>query len=319
MKYSKIIGTGHYLPEKALTNQELEQRLDTSDEWIKTRTGISSRHIASAEQSSADLAYLASQEALLNAKIKPTDLDLIIVATSTPEHVFPSDASQLQYRLGCRPIPSFDMQAACSGFIYALVTADQLIRSGAYQRVLVVGCDVFSRILDWSDRNTAVLFGDGAGAVILEASEEAGILGSVLYSDGKQKDLLFAPCGFGSTSNEQNATVKMQGSSVFKHAVQALSGLVNELLEKTQLSPSDIDFLVPHQANLRIITATAEHLNLPMEKVITTVQHHANTSAASVPLALHYGIQSGKIQRGHKLLLEAFGAGFTWGGCIIQY
>lgn len=322
MNYSSIIATGHYLPERIVSNFDLEHRLDTSDEWIQTRTGIRERHIAADDESSIDLAEKAARSALTQANIDPLSLDLIIVATSTADSIFPSDASALQYRLGCRTIPAFDMQAACSGFIYALVTADNFIRAGMAKRALVIGSDVCSRIVDWNDRNTAVLFGDGAGAVVLEASDAPGLLSSVLHSEGRQRDLLSVPLGAGSAlcqRPQRQAYVQMRGSEVFKVAVQSLSQLVNELLEQAQLSASDIDYLVPHQANLRIIKATAEHLQLPMEKVITTVQHHANTSAASIPLALDYGIRQGTIQRGHKLLLEAFGAGFTWGGCVIQY
>lgn len=322
MIYSKIIGTGSYLPEKFLTNQELAQSLDTSDEWIRTRTGIGGRHIAAANESSADLAFNAAQNALQMANISADSLDLIIVATSTAEHVFPSDASQLQYRLGCRLIPAFDMQAACAGFAYAFATADMFIKSGMYRRVLVVGSDMFSSILDWSDRNTAVLFGDGAGAVILEASTTAGVLGSVLYSDGKQRELLYVPCGRGTPQNlraERSPFIQMQGREVFKVAVTQLARMVTELLEKCAMDAAELDFLIPHQANLRIIEATAKHLGMPIEKVIVTVQEHANTSAASVPLALDFGIRSGKIRSGNKLLLEAFGAGFTWGGSIVQY
>ncbi|MDO4436296.1 MAG: beta-ketoacyl-ACP synthase III [Cardiobacteriaceae bacterium] len=322
MKYSRILSTGSYLPERVVSNDDLAQTLDTSDEWIYTRTGIKTRHIADPSQSCGDLAYLAAESALQQGNIDPKTLDLIIVATSTPEHIFPSDATKLQLRLGCRPIPAFDMQAACSGFIYALVTADAFIRSGVYRRVLVVGADLFSNLVDWNDRATAILFGDGAGAVVLEASDEAGILDSVLYSDGQFKDLLCVPRGHGTPKalwEERSPYIHMQGNSVFKIAVQSLSGLVTELLEKTSLKPEDLDFLVPHQANYRIIKATAEHLGMPLEKVIVTVHQHANTSAASIPLALDYGVRSGKIQRGHRLLLEAFGGGFAWGGCIIKY
>lgn len=322
MKYSKILSTGSYLPERVVSNDELAQTLDTSDEWITQRTGIKTRHLAAPNQSCADLAFEAAQSALQNGQIDPQTLDLIIVATSTPEHVFPSDATKLQTRLGCRPIPAFDMQAACSGFIYALVTADAFIRSGVYRRVLVVGADMFSGLVDWQDRSTAILFGDGAGAVVLEASDEAGILGSVLYSDGQYKDLLCVPRGHGSPkalSAERSPYIHMQGNAVFKVAVQSLAGLVTELLEKTGLQAEDLDFLVPHQANYRIIDSTAKHLGMSLDKVIITVDQHANTSAASIPLALDYGVRTGKIQRGHKLLLEAFGGGFAWGGCVVQF
>ncbi len=322
MIYSKILSTGSYLPQQVMTNHDFAERMDTSDEWIRTRTGIEQRHIAAANESSTDLAYYAARDALQVANIDPASIDLIIVATSTPEHLFPSNASQLQMRLGCGNIPAFDMQAACSGFVFALATADNFIRAGSSKRALVIGAEVFSNILDWSDRSTAILFGDGAGAVILEASDTPGIHGSVLHSDGRYKDLLLVPRGSGSPADslaDRLPFIHMEGREVFKVAVRTLSGLVGELLEQQHMQAEDIDFLIPHQANLRIIKAMAEHLNLPMEKVILTVAEHANTSAASIPLALDYGIKNGTIQRGHKLLLEAFGGGFVWGGSIITY
>ena len=316
MIYSKILSTGSYLPQRIMTNQEFAERMDTSDEWIRTRTGTAP------DESSTDLAYQAARDALQRADIDPATLDLIIVATSTPEHIFPSNASQLQTRLGCQTIAAFDMQAACSGFIFALATADNFIRAGSCKRALVIGAELFSNILDWSDRSTSILFGDGAGAVILEAADEPGIHGSVLHSDGRYKELLLVPRGSGSaadTMGDRLPFVHMEGREVFKVAVRTLSGLVTELLEQQQMQAEDIDFLIPHQANLRIIKATAEHLNLPLEKVILTVAEHANTSAASIPLALDYGIKNGTIRRGHQLLLEAFGGGFVWGGSIITY
>ena len=322
MIYSKILSTGSYLPQQVMTNHDFAERMDTSDEWIRTRTGIEQRHIAAANESSTDLAYYAARDSLQVANIDPASIDLIIVATSTPEHLFPSNASQLQMRLGCGNIPAFDMQAACSGFVFALATADNFIRTGSSKRALVIGAEVFSNILDWSDRSTAILFGDGAGAVILEASDTPGIHGSVLHSDGRYKDLLLVPRGSGSPADslaDRLPFLHMEGREVFKVAVRTLSGLVGELLEQQHMQAEDIDFLIPHQANLRIIKAMAEHLNLPMEKVILTVAEHANTSAASIPLALDYGIKNGTIQRGHKLLLEAFGGGFVWGGSIITY
>ena len=322
MIYSKILSTGSYLPQQVMTNHDFAERMDTSDEWIRTRTGIEQRHIAAANESSTDLAYYAARDALQVANIDPASIDLIIVATSTPEHLFPSNASQLQMRLGCGNIPAFDMQAACSGFVFALATADNFIRAGSSKRALVIGAEVFSNILDWSDRSTAILFGDGAGAVILEASDTPGIHGSVLHSDGRYKDLLLVPRGSGSPADslaDRLPFIHMEGREVFKVAVRTLSGLVGELLEQQHMQAEDIDFLTPQQPNLRIIKATAEHLNLPMKKVILTVAEHANTSAASIPLALDYGIKNGTIQRGHKLLLEAFGGGFVWGGSIITY
>ena len=322
MTFSKIMGTGSYLPARIVSNEELSQTLDTSDEWISSRTGIKQRHIAAPDESSVDMAEKAARAALASANMSAAELDLIIVATSTPEHIYPSDGTQLQQRLGCRPIPAFDMQAACSGFIYGLVTADSFIRSGTYKNLLLVGCDLNSHIIDWQDRNTAVLFGDGAGAVVLSSAPNAGMLGSVIYSDGQYKELLQVPRNMGSAETQLGQRlpyVEMKGSEVFRRAVTELGNLVTELLEKTNLRAEDLDFLVPHQANARIITATAKHLNLPLEKVILTVSEHANTSAASVPIALDSGVRSGKIRRGHNLLLEAFGAGFTWGGSIIRY
>ena len=322
MIYSKILSTGSYLPQQVMTNHDFAERMDTSDEWIRTRTGIEQRHIAAANESSTDLAYYAARDALQVANIDPASIDLIIVATSTPEHLFPSNASQLQMRLGCGNIPAFDMQAACSGFVFALATADNFIRAGSSKRALVIGAEVFSNILDWSDRSTAILFGDGAGAVILEASDTPGIHGSVLHSDGRYKDLLLVPRGSGSPADslaDRLPFIHMEGREVFKVAVRTLSGLVGELLEQQHMQAEDIDFLIPHQANLRIIKATAEHLNLPLKKVNLTVAEHATPSAASIPLALDYGIKNGTIQRGHKLLLEAFGGGFVWGGSIITY
>ncbi|WP_072281319.1 beta-ketoacyl-ACP synthase III [Rappaport israeli] len=322
MTFSKILATGAYLPEKILTNQDLTQYFDTSDEWIRTRTGIEQRHIAAKDQSSTDLAYLAALDALESANLNARELDLIIVATSTAEHHFPSNASQLQHRLGCRNIAAFDIQAVCSGFVYALNIADNFIRAKQAKRVLVVGAELFSNVLDWSDRGTAILFGDGAGACILEASSTPGIHGSVLHADGEQKELLWIPNGIGSPACQRQTRsphIHMQGREVFKVAVRTLANLVNELLESCQISIEDIDFLVPHQANLRIIKSTAEHLKLPMEKVIVTVNKHANTSAASVPLALDYAIKNKIIKRGDNLILEAFGGGFTWGGSIITY
>lgn len=305
-----------------MQNDELRRYFDTSDEWIRTRTGIAQRHIAAEHESTTDLAFQAAQRALAEAGLSGKDIDLIIVATTTPQHTFPSTASQLQYRLGAGSIPAFDIQAVCSGFIYALTTADSFIKSGMYRRVLVAGAEVMSNILNWEDRTTSILFGDGAGAVILEASDRPGIHGSVLHSDGSQRELLWVPQGPGSASEQKSTLsphIHMQGREVFKVAVRSLSSLVNELLEQCGMQADDIDFLVPHQANLRIIRSTAEHLNLPMDKVIVTVDRHANTSAASVPLALDDGIRNGKIRRGQTLLLEAFGGGFTWGGCILTY
>lgn len=322
MTFTRLVSTGSYLPEKIVSNEDLSQIMDTSDEWIKTRTGIAQRHIANDQESSNDMAFHAALRALEDAPFDAQALDLILVATSTPEHVFPSNATQLQARLGCRMIPAMDVQAACSGFVYASALANAYIVSGMAKRVLVVGAEMMSSVINWQDRNTAVLFGDGAGAVIYEASDTPGIRGVVLHSDGQQRELLWAPRGLGSPAavrNQREETISMQGRDVFKFAVKKLASLMGELLETCDMRADEIDFLVPHQANLRIIKATADHLELPMERVITTVDRHANTSAASVPLALDYGIRNATIKRGQNLLIEAFGGGFTWGGFILTY
>lgn len=322
MKYSRIIGTGGYLPERILTNFELEKMVDTSDEWIRERTGISERHIAAADQTTCDLAVIAAQNALAMAGINHQELNLIIVATTTPDQVYPSTACLLQQRLGIKNCPAFDMQAACTGFIYALTTADQFIRSGAVQRALVVGVDIYSRILNWNDRKTCVLFGDGAGAVVLETATTPGIFSSHLYADGCHKDLLKVPWGVGqgyNRLNEINGFTLMQGSEVFRHAVRMLGAIADEALTFNNMDKSKIDWLVPHQANIRIIEAAAKRLHLNMNKVILTVAQHGNTSAASVPLALDVAVRDGRIQRDHIILLEAFGAGFTWGSALIRY
>lgn len=322
MIYSRIVSSGAYLPSDVRTNDDLAKIMDTSDEWIRTRTGIAERHIAADSETCTDMCEKAALAALQDAGLEARDIDLIVVATSTPEYLFPSTAVLLQHRLACRDIPAFDVSAACSGFIYALSTADAYIRSYSARKVLVVGADLFSNSIDWTDRNTAVLFGDGAAAVILEAAATPGIFGFCLHSDGSYADLLTIPKGAGAARVNPDAPppyLQMQGREVFKVAVKSLANLVEELLDKYETCADDLDYLVPHQANLRIIKATAQHLNMPMEKVILTVDKHANTSAASIPLALDFGIKSGKIKRGNKLLLEAFGGGFTWGGCLLMY
>ncbi|QSP93941.1 ketoacyl-ACP synthase III [Marinobacter salinisoli] len=322
MTFARIAGTGSYLPENIVTNKDLERRVDTTDQWIRERTGIEQRHIAAEDQSTVDLAEPASRRALEAAGIDASELDLIIVATTTPDKIFPSSACLLQARLGVGGCPAFDVQAVCSGFIYALATAEKFIRSGSSKKALVVGAEVFSRILNWDDRTTCVLFGDGAGAVVLEASEEAGVLSTHLHADGNYADLLQVPCGI-SHHYEQvkagQAFVEMRGNEVFKVAVNTLGKIVDETLEATQMSKSDIDWLVPHQANLRIISATAKKLDMPMDQVVVTVNRHGNTSAASIPLALDVAVRDGRIKRGQVLLLEAFGGGFTWGSALIRY
>lgn len=322
MNYARIIGTGGYLPEQVLSNAELEQRVDTSAEWIRERTGIEQRHVAAEGETTSDLAYHAAQRALEMAEIPATSLDLIVVATTTPDHVFPSVATQVQERLQAFGCAAFDVQAVCSGFIYALSVAEQFIRTGAARRALVIGAETFTRILDWTDRGTCILFGDGAGAVVLEASSEPGIISSHLHADGRYKELLWVPNGVSSgyaRTRENAAFVHMKGNEVFKVAVNTLGRMVEETLTANQLSPADLDWLIPHQANLRIITATARKLHMPMEKVVVTVQNHANTSAASVPLALDTAVRDGRVQRGQLLLLEAFGGGFTWGSALVRY
>ncbi|MCG8324457.1 MAG: ketoacyl-ACP synthase III [Thiotrichales bacterium] len=320
--YSRIIGTGGYLPEKILSNHDLEKIVDTSDEWIRSRTGIKKRHIAADDETTCDLAERAARMALDAAQVSAGDIDLIIVATTTPDLVFPSTACLLQQRLDVHGCPAFDVQAVCTGFIYALDIADKFIRTGAADKALVVGAEVFSRILDWSDRDTCVLFGDGAGAVVLESSETAGILSSHIHADGGYQELLKVPTGIASpesTRLNEDPYVVMQGNEVFKMAVNTLGRIVDETLAHNDLDKAAIDWLVPHQANTRIISATARKLDMSMDRVILTVDEHGNTSAASVPLALDVAVRDGRIKAGDTLLLEAFGGGFTWGSALVKY
>ncbi len=320
--YSRIAGTGSYLPQRILTNAELEKLVDTSDEWIAARTGIRQRHIAADGQTTGDLAYQAALAALESAGVAAKDLDLIILGTTTPDLIFPSTACLLQHRLGANGCTAFDVNAACSGFMYALGIADKFIRSGTVKTALVVGAETLSRMLDWTDRGTCVLFGDGAGAVVLKATDEPGILSTHLHADGAYKDLLWNPVGVSSGfKDEKNHGVRvlMSGSDVFKVAVKTLDRVVEETLAANQLDKHDLDWLIPHQANLRIIEATAKRLDMSMDRVIVTVDKHGNTSSGSVPLALDYAVRAGKVQRGQLLLLEAFGGGFTWGSALIRY
>ncbi|MGQ4659757.1 beta-ketoacyl-ACP synthase 3 [Lysobacter sp. F6437] len=321
--FSRIAGTGSYLPEKVLTNDHLSKIVDTTDEWIASRTGIRERHVAAEGETTCDLAYHAAVRAMEAAGVEASELDLIVLGTTTPDLIFPSTACLLQHRLGANGCPAFDVNAACSGFIYALTVADKFIRSGAAKTVLVVGAETLTRMLDWNDRSTCVLFGDGAGAVVLKADSEAGILSTHLHADGGKKELLWNPVGVsvGFKPEEHNAGVKvlMTGNDVFKHAVKALDALVEETLEANGLDRHDIDWLIPHQANLRIIEATAKRLDMPMERVIVTVDKHGNTSSGSVPLALDEAVRSGRMQRGQLVLLEAFGGGFTWGSALLRY
>ena len=317
--FSKIIGTGSYLPAKVLTNYDLEKMVDTSHEWIVTRSGIVERHIAADNELTSDLALQASRRAIKAAGISPEEIDLIIVATTTPDQIFPSTACILQDKLGIKQGAAFDVQAVCSGFIYALNTADMFIRGGQVRNALVVGAEVLSRVLDWTDRSTCVLFGDGAGAVVLQVAEEPGIIGAKLHSDGSQRGMLEANARISQGKVEGTPYVYMDGQGVFKFAVKVLSEVVEELLAEQGLQGTDIDWLVPHQANIRIIEATARKLGLSMDNVVLTVAHHGNTSAASIPLALDTAVREGRIQHGQKLLLEAVGGGFTWGAVLVRW
>ena len=321
--YSRIAGTGSYLPEQVVTNFDLEKRMDTTDEWIRTRTGIERRHLAAEGQTTVDMAEQAARRAIEAAGVTPAEIDLIVFGTTTPDLVFPNCGTLLQARLGARGCPAFSVETACSGFIYALSIADKFIRSGAVKTALVVGAETLSRMLDWSDRGTCVLFGDGAGAVVLKAADEPGILSTHIHADGGYKELLWNPVGVsvGFKPGEHNAGVKvlMAGSEVFKVAVKTLDRVVDETLAANGLDKHAIDWLIPHQANLRIIQATAKRLDMPMDRVIVTVDKHGNTSSGSVPLALDYAVRTGKVQRGQLLLLEAFGGGFTWGSALLRY
>ncbi len=322
MIYSRITGTGSYLPEKVLTNKELEHLVETTDEWIVERTGIRQRHVAETE-SACDLAVVAAQRALEMAGKQPEDVDLIVLGTSTPDLIFPSTASLLQGRLGIRNGgAAFDVQAACSGFVFALSTADKFIKSGASKCALVVGAETMSRLMNWEDRGTCILFGDGAGAVVLEASDEAGILSTHLHTDGSYEHLLNVAGGVSrnaETLREGKAFLQMKGNEVFRVAVNTLGRIVDETLDANQMSKSDVDWLVPHQANIRIIQATAKKLDMPMDRVVVTVDKHGNTSAASIPLALDAAVRDGRIKRGETILLEAFGGGFTWGSALVRF
>lgn len=321
---SIIISTGSYLPEKIMTNNDLAKLVDTSDEWIVQRSGISERHIAADTQATSDLAIEAAREAMQRGNLKGSDIDTVIVATTTPDQTFPSVAVKVQAALEIAPGPAFDVQAVCSGFVYALAVADNFIKAGQSKRVLVIGAEKMSSILDWNDRTTCVLFGDGAGAVILEADEggkggvqDRGVISTHLYANGAQRDLLYTDGGPSSTGSSGH--IVMHGREVFKYAVQYMAHVVEEAIERNGITPADIDWLVPHQANIRIIEATAKKLDMPMDKVIVTVAGHGNTSAASIPLALHEGVKTGKIKKGQLLLLEAMGGGITWGAALIRF
>ena len=319
---SKITGTGGYLPEKVMTNADLEKIVDTTDEWITSRTGIKKRHIVVDGETTCDLAEKAALGAMDAAGISKEDIDLIIVATTTPDRVFPSTACLLQDRLDIHGCTAFDVQAVCTGFVYALGVADKFIKSGTHKTALVIGAETMSRTVDWNDRTTCVLFGDGAGAVILEASDEPGILSTHLHADGKYKDLLTVPAGVSENPalfQSGEAYMQMKGNEVFKMAVNTLGRIVDETLAANNMEKSDVDWLVPHQANIRIINGTAKKLGMSMDRVVVTVHEHGNTSAASVPLALNEAVRDGRIKRGETILLEAFGGGFTWGSALIKY
>jgi len=315
MIYSKIKGCGSYLPEKVLTNAELEATLDTTDEWITTRTGIKKRHIVDEDQFTSDLAYEASKIALTDANLQPSDIDLIIVATTTPDKVFPSTACILQKKLGIVECAAFDIQAVCSGFIYALSVADKFIKTRSAKNVLVVGADAMSRITDYSDRSNAILWGDGSGAIVLSSSNEEGILSTHIHAKGEHEELLHVPR---KGQQGEKDTIDMKGNQVFKMAVNTLDMIVDETLNANNLAKEDIDWVVPHQANIRILEATAKKLNMSMDKLIVTIGEQGNTSAASIPLALDFGIKQKKIKPGHLILMEAFGGGFTWGSALIR-
>ncbi len=317
MKHSRIAGTGSYLPERILTNAELERTIDTTDEWIFTRTGIRERHIIAEGQFTSDMALEAAKNAIEAANIDIQSIDLIVLATTTPDRTFPSTACLLQQKLGIINCPAFDLQAVCSGFIYALATADNFIKAGAAKCALVVGADAMSRITDWTDRSNCILWGDGAGAVILQASDDQGILSTHLHANGNYADMLMVPQGV--SNQEGSKTILMEGNAVFKMAVNTLDAIVDDTLAANGLEKSDVDWLVPHQANIRILQSTAKKLGMSMDRVVTTVDKHGNTSAASIPLALDVAVRDGRIKRGETILMEAFGGGFTWGSVLMKY
>ncbi len=322
MRYSRISGTGSYLPAKTVTNQDLEKTMDTSDEWIRARTGIKRRHLAADDENTSDLAVNAARGAIEAAGITAADIDLILVGTTTPDKVFPGTACIVQRKLGIKGCGAFDLQAACSGFVYGLDVADRHIRTGGGDTVLVIGAETLSRITNWEDRATAVLFGDGAGAVILQASDEQGIVSTHIHSDGSHEELLHVPqgisCGYDIT-RAGDAYIQMNDNAVFRNAVGMLDTIARETLAGNNVDKHDLDWFIPHQANMRIIKAAAKKLDMPMERVVVTVDEHANTSAASIPLALDIAVRDGRIQRGELLLLEAFGAGFTWASALMYY
>jgi 3-oxoacyl-[acyl-carrier-protein] synthase-3 len=320
-RYSRVIGTGGYLPSEILTNDQISETVDTSDSWIFERTGIKSRRIAAADETAASMAEIAARQAIEMAGVDPEEIDLIIVATGTPDRVYPSTGCLLQHRLGIRQCVAFDVQAACSGAIFGLSIADQYIKTGAARKVLVVGSEICSRIVDWTDRTTCVLFGDGAGALLLGTSDETGILSTHIHSAGEYEELLYCPNPQVAANGHKHEMgfINMRGNEVFKVAVNTLGRIVDETLEANALAKESIDWLVPHQANIRIIQATAKKLKMPMEQVVVTLENQGNTSSASVLLAFNEAVRDGRIQRGQTVLLEAFGAGFTWGSALLKY
>lgn len=322
MIYSKIAGTGRYLPERILSNADLEKMVDTSDEWIRTRTGVERRHIATSEQTTSDLCVEAARIAIEAANVTTDDIDLIVVGTTTPDLIFPNVGTLIQNRLGIHGCPAFSIEAACTGFLYALATSDKFVRAGEARCALVVGAEILSKLVDWKDRSTCVLFGDGAGAVILKPSIDAGILSCHLGADGQYKELLYYPVGASKDLHKaglDDSKIIMSGNEVFKVAVKKLVSVAEEALAANNIDQNDVDWFIPHQANLRIIQATAKRLGIPLEKVILTVQDHGNTSAASVPMALDVAIRDGRVKRGQLILMEAFGGGFTWGSILMRY
>ena len=322
MTYTKIAGTGRYLPEKILTNFDLEKMVDTSDEWIRTRTGVERRHVVRDDETTSDMCVAAAKIAIEAAGVDVADIDMVLVGTTSPDLIFPNCATLVQHRLGIPACPAIGMEAACTSFIYALTTADKFIKAGEAKCALIIGAECISKLVDWTDRNTCVLFGDGAGAVIVKASDEPGIIATHLGADGQYKELLYYPVGASKDLHKagtDEAGITMRGNEVFKVAVKTLGNVATEILEKAGVDMDELDWLIPHQANLRIIQATAKRLKLPMEKVILTVQDHGNTSAASVPMALDVGVRDGRVQRGQLVLMEAFGGGFTWGSVLMRF
>ena len=321
MTYSRIVGTGRYLPERIMTNFDLEKIVDTTDEWIRTRTGVERRHVVAEDQTTSDMCVEAAKVAIEDAGVDLADIDLVITGTTSPDLIFPNVSTLIQHRLGIPACPAFSLEAACTGFIYALTLADKFIRLGDAKCALVIGAECITKLMDWNDRNTCVLFGDGAGAVIVKPSEEPGLISTHLCADGQYKDLLYYPVGPSrqlAKAGTDEAAIHMTGSEVFKVAVKTLGGIASETLQKAGIEQSELDWLIPHQANIRIIQATAKRLGLPMEKVILTVQDHGNTSAASVPMALDVGIRDGRVKQGQLVLMEAFGGGFTWGSVLMR-